>query len=127
MVNIAHKVTSKRKHKVMLLTAGGMTHEMIAAVIKIDPVTLRKYYWHELHVGKAIIKDEIDDMLYQAARKGNVSAMKALRDQTSPDMVPKQYEGKKERQAEAAKVAGVGTEWEADLMRVMPQADDKPN
>ncbi len=35
------------------------------------------------------------------------------------------YVGKKERQSEAAKVAGVGTEWEADLMRVMPA--DKPN
>ena len=65
-------------------------------------------------------------MLVKAASKGNVSAMKYLDGKADPDSAPKQYEGKKERQAEAAKVAGVGTEWEADLMRVMP-ADDKPN
>lgn len=127
MVNIAHKVTSKRKHKVMLLTATGMSHEMIAAVLKIDPVTLRKYYWHELHVGKATIQDELRDLLMKAARKGNVSAIKHLEGKADPDAQPRQYEGKKERQAAAAQVAGVGTEWEADLMRVMPQADDKPN
>lgn len=127
MVNIAHKVTSKRKHKVMLLTATGMTHENIAHVLKIDPVTLRKYYWHELHVGLATIQTELREMLMKAARKGNVSAIKHLEGKSDPSAVPKQYEGKKERQAEAAKVAGVGTEWEADLMRVMPAQDDKPN
>ncbi len=127
MVNVAHKVTKIRKHKVMLLAARGVRQEAIAVLMKIDPVTLRKYYGHELEVGKETIREEITDLMYKAARKGNVSAMKSLYDKTHPEEAHKQYEGKKERQAEAAKVAGMGTEWEADLMRVMPQADDKPN
>ena len=127
MVNIAHKVTKRLKRKVMLAVASDVRQEAIAELLKIDPVTLRKYYWLELHIGKEIIRDELRDALMKAVAKGNVSAMKYLDAKANPDTVPKQYEGKKERQAEAAKVAGIGTEWEADLLRVMPQADDKPN
>ncbi len=127
MVQPAHKVTKRLKRKVMLAVAHDVRQEAIAELLGIDPVTLRKYYWLELHIGKETIRDELREMLTKAARKGNVSAMKYLDAKANPDMVPKQYEGKKERQAAAAAVAGVGTEWEADLMRVMPQADDKPN
>ena len=127
MVNIAHKVTKRLKRKVMLAVAADVRQEVIAALLHIDPVTLRKYYWVELHIGKETIRTEYRDMLDKAARKGNVSAMKYLEGKADPNAQPNQYSGKKERQAEAAKVAGVGTEWEADLMRVMPAQDDKPN
>jgi hypothetical protein len=59
-------------------------------------------------------------MLVKAARKGNVSAMKYLDAKANPDSVPKQYEGKKEQQLQAAKNAG-GGEW-GDLLKIEPQA-----
>ncbi len=127
MVNIAHKVTKRLRRKVMLAVASNVRQEVIAELLKIDPVTLRKYYWVELHIGKEIIRDELREGLMKAVRNGNISAMKYLDSKADPDRQPNQYSGKKERQAEAAKVAGVGTEWEADLMRVMPAQDDKPN
>ena len=128
MVQPAHKVTKRLKRKVMMAVAADVRQEAIAELLGIDPVTLRKYYWLELHIGKETIRDELREMLDKAARKGNVSAMKYLDGKADPDRQPNQYSGKKERQAEAAKVAGVGTEWEADLQRVdlMPP-NDKPN
>jgi hypothetical protein len=104
-----------------------MSEREVALVMNIARDTLRDRYAHELQVGRATIKDELREWLRKAARKGNVSAMKFLYFIGDENAGPKQYEGKKERQTEAAKVAGVGTEWEADLMRVMPQPDDKPN
>lgn len=120
MVNISHKVTKRLKRKVMLAVAADVRQEAIAELLKIDPVTLRKYYWLELHIGKETVRDELREMLVKAARKGNVSAMKYLDAKANPDSVPKQYEGKKEQQLQAAKNAG-GGEW-GDLLKIEPQA-----
>ena len=103
----------------MMAVAAGVRQEVIAELLKIDPVTLRKYYWVELHIGKETIRDELREMLDKAARKGNVSAMKYLDGKADPDAA-KQSEGKKEQQLQAAKNAG-GDEW-GDLLRVEPQA-----
>ena len=127
MAEKPYTVTKAMRDKVRLLVGTGMSEREVALAMNIARDTLRDRYAYELHVGRASIKDELRVLLAKAARKGNVSAMKFLYLIGDDIGAPKQYEGKKERQAEAAKVAGMGTEWEADLMRVMPQADDKPN
>ncbi len=123
-----YKVTRKLQAKVMRLVAYGMGERGIAHTLGIDRKTLVTHYAHELEVGRAKCVAEINELLWQAADKGSVAAMKQLADKAHGEglrLIP--LGGKKERQAEAAKVAGMGTEWEADLMRVMPQGDDKPN
>ncbi len=122
------KITNRQRKKVMLLVATGMGEREIAVALKMARDTLVHHFSHELMVGRATIRQEIREMLMKAAANGNVTAMKHLDGKTDLGQpAVKQYIGKKEHQAEAAKVAGVGTEWEADLMRVMPQVDDKPN
>ncbi len=127
MAQRPYKVTKRMQKSVMLMVASGMSEREIAAAMDIARDTLRYHYEHELEVGRGIVRRELLNLAMKQAHKGSVSAIRLLLAEGAASGLPKQYIGKKEHQAEAAKVAGVGTEWEADLRRMMPQADDKPN
>ncbi len=128
MPNLPFKATKRMRERVMLLAGTGLGQRGIAQVMGIARSTLEIHFRDELDSGQAKLHARLVEWLYEAAEQGNVAAMKYLdAKREGYVMGTARTLGKKEQQAEAAKVAGVGTEWEADLMRVMPQADDKPN
>lgn len=51
---------------------------MIARALKVDVDTLRKHCAHELENGYANNRAEVTKLLFEAAGKGNVSAIKRL-------------------------------------------------
>lgn len=73
-----HKPTSITRRKVSMAAAFGMTRQEIALAIGITDDTLRKHYARELAEGAAKKRMEILDAQFAAAKKGNVSAQKAL-------------------------------------------------
>ena len=75
-----YKVTRKLQAKVMRLVAYGMGERGIAHTLGIDRKTLVTHYAHELEVGRAKCVAEINELLWQAADKGSVAAMKQLAD-----------------------------------------------
>lgn len=113
-----------------------MAEEMIALALGITRPTLQKHFMVELTTGAAVRKMEAMDALFAAAKKGNVSAIKAVvliqsafEPPANPDPAapgasagsaapapgPTARLGKKEVAAAAAVTAADGTEW-ADLL-----------
>lgn len=105
-----------------------MTHDAIALALGITRPTLAKYFDLELTQGAAVKRMEALDALHQAAKRGNVSAIKAvllLSGAVEPPKPPadgdkkpadapaarSQRLGKKEAQQIAAVGAQDGTEW----------------
>jgi hypothetical protein len=130
-----HKPTAALKRQVQLRTACGWTKEKIAIEIGISVPTLDKHYMVDLETGWTRKRGEVLDMLFQAAKKGNVSAMNRMLDRidrANPDYAPPEsaensehdesnaeasrgYVSKKETANQQAKSAGSGTEWEGLL------------
>ena len=120
--------TDAQRLQVEELAACGMKHIGIAAVIGCSEPALRKHFAIELADGPARRRAEILQLLYTAARKGNVSAGKHLELMThriaaenaftgaeaQPESKPEKL-GKKEQAQRAAEVAGQGSEWGSDL------------
>jgi len=106
------------------LRAGNMSQEEIAVVLRISVPTLVKYFGSELTEGPTLRKAEAIELLAHAARKGNVSAIKAYkaeidkqgasaalkaREQNAPRAPAAIRMGKKEaRQEEAENVVAAG-------------------
>ena len=116
--HLPYKSTKRLRDKVMRLVGSGMSERSLAEVLGIDRKTVVAHYAHELEVGRARCEAELNDLLWTAAREGSVAAMKHLEGRASGERMQagQKILGKKEQQLEAAKVAGVGTEWEADLI-----------
>ncbi|HEY4136482.1 MAG TPA: hypothetical protein VGO34_14855 [Alphaproteobacteria bacterium] len=127
-----HLPTELNRNKVRLLLAFGWLEERIARALRITKPTLRKHYFSELkHRDEA--RDALEanhkSMLYEAATKGNVGAMKELgrlidrdllarsvrdfEDDRSEARTPKL--GKKEEASKMAQTAGDGSIWGDDL------------
>ena len=70
--------TAKHRDRVMLLAAGGIPEPAIAAVLGCCERTLRNYFGVELETGRGVKRAQVLEQLSAAARRGNVSAMKAL-------------------------------------------------
>lgn len=91
---------------------------MIARAIGISDETLRKYFTTELQFGLSKRRQEVVDILYAAARKGNVAAAKRIEEMTRLAAVteavssrgepvkPPKLGKKEERQAAAQAVTG---------------------
>ncbi len=60
----------------------GEKHDVIAKAVGVSDETLRKYFGDELRVGPAKRRQEVLEILYSAARKGNVSAAKRIEEMT---------------------------------------------
>jgi hypothetical protein len=128
----AFKPTQLHRRKVEQYTACGMSHDGIAKALGISDETLRKHFAEELSSGKAKRRAEVVDILFAAARKGNVAAAKTLEQMTGKSLALAEFMGhdkpasrpveksrrlgKKEQAAQDALEAGVGTEWGTDLL-----------
>jgi hypothetical protein len=121
--------TPKMREDVSVWKAGGMSDENIARVLQIDADTLKKHFADELTTAWCKKVAKVISARYKAAIKGNVSAQTKFLEgaravgaeamlsapaqaERKPRVVPV---GKKEAADEAAKTAGLGTEWGEDL------------
>ena len=135
------KPTAAQRRQVSIAAGGGMSHESIALVLGVSRNTLEKHFEAELCGGAYQRRFEALQGLHAAAKRGNVSAVKAYLAGT-PQFVPPPAavgdapaaetpkpaavkvapKGKKEAQAEAARTVQQGTVW-ADLLpaQALPQ------
>jgi len=70
--------TAKHRDRVALLAAAGIPEPAIAAALGCCERTLRNYFAVELKTGRAVKRAQNLERLEAAAKRGNVSAMKAL-------------------------------------------------
>lgn len=122
------KPTDEMRAKVEDCIGAGMSHEEIGMVIGCCDKTLEKHFPDELAYGRARKRCEALELLWQSARKGNVTAQKKLVEMTGTVAAAAAWEaaegtappplkiGKKEAQAIAAATAGLGSEWGDDLI-----------
>lgn len=135
----AYEATEKDRNKVKLLLAVGWSNKRVANALAISLATLKRYFRAEL-----VVRDQMRDRLeaaqleraFEGANSGNVGAMRQLdrlierqdlagldrklraaqEQSDDDDDRPKRRLGKKEAASEAAKSAGEGSEWGADLL-----------
>lgn len=141
----AHIPSTKTRQKVELRAAMGWTEDQCAKDLGITTMTFRKYYREEFKFGKRRKQGEAIDLLWASARGGNVSAQKAVNalfveargevgkarakieapepgtEPPVPVRSPKL--GKKVARQMEAENAGLGTDWDTDLI----PGDSKPN
>lgn len=91
-----------------------MTLGDIARRIGISEPTLRQHFSDELACGWARRRAEVIELLFAAARNGNVDALIQLERMTA-EVAARPRLGKKAQAEEAANSAGLGTDWGDDL------------
>ncbi len=119
------KATDKLKREVAELISCGMSRDDVALAIGCSTPTLEKYFPKEIQQGAAEKRAEVIGLLFKNARKGNVSAQKALEAMTRTSLAESEIRrregsgsegpaalarplGKKEQQRQAAeKVGGI--------------------
>lgn len=89
----AFKPTPALRRKVEQCVFGGMSKCDIAAGLGIDENTLRKHFEHELHIGLSRRRIEVLDILFSAARKGNVTAAKKLEEMGARTALAAEFDG----------------------------------
>jgi hypothetical protein len=125
----AYAPTLTDRRKVEERRAAGMSVAQIAVSMRIDRQTLEKHFVEEIEFGHARRRGEVVDMLFQAARNGNVSALKALERMTDLSSAEQAWmktaaraaeakerteakpASKKQQEQVAAETAEVGTGW----------------
>jgi hypothetical protein len=70
----AHKPDPAQRKQVEAMAAYGIPEIDIAAVVAVDPKTLRKHYRDELDLGATKANAQVASYLFNAARNGNVTA-----------------------------------------------------
>ena len=70
----AHKPDPAQRRQVEAMAAYGIPETDIAAVVGIDPKTLRKHYRDELDLGETKANAQVAGFLFNSARNGNVTA-----------------------------------------------------
>ena len=71
----AHEPTDETRRLVESSSGLGLPHEQIGILVGIDDKTLRKYYRHELDMGKAKANGQIAKTLYSKAISGDTSSL----------------------------------------------------
>jgi len=74
-MNHEHIPTDETKRLVESSSGLGLPHESIAVLVGIDDKTLRKYYRHELDMGKAKANGQIAKTLFQKATAGDTTSL----------------------------------------------------
>jgi hypothetical protein len=113
------RITNELRDRIATLSAAGMDREAIAEAIGCSERTLRTYFLPELNEGKATKRAEAIEMLWAAAKNGNVSAIKAVIALTekgqaappAPKPKPAPKLGKKEQLAAAAQAGHQESDW----------------
>jgi hypothetical protein len=72
--------TPTQRRRVEEMVAVGMSRDEIGRALGCSVPTLEKYFEDELLNGHSRRKAELNDILFKAARKGNITAAKALRE-----------------------------------------------
>lgn len=118
------KPTDEQRKQVESMCAYGIPEHAIAELIGIDDKTLRKYFRHELDTATHRANSAVAQSLYQKALGNGPQAVAACifwlrtrarwreHDRVDVPFIPL---GKKEQATEAARTAGVGSEWASDL------------
>ena len=70
-----HKPTEESRKMVESTSGLGLPHEQIGILVGIDDKTLRKYYRHELDMGKAKANGQIAKTLYSKAVAGDTTSL----------------------------------------------------
>jgi len=70
----AHKPDPAQRRQVEAMAAYGIPEIDIAAVLGVDPKTLRKHYREELDLGETKANAQVAGFLFNSARSGNVTA-----------------------------------------------------
>ena len=70
----AHKPDPAQRRQVEAMAAYGIPEIDIAAVLGVDPKTLRKHYRDELDLGETKANAQVAGFLFNSARSGNVTA-----------------------------------------------------
>jgi hypothetical protein len=70
----AHKPDTAQRRQVEAMAAYGIPEINIAAVLGVDPKTLRKHYRDELDLGETKANAQVAGYLFNAAKNGNVTA-----------------------------------------------------
>ena len=121
--------TKAMREEVLASKALGMADDKIALALGIARGTLLKYFADELGVGAAKRQMKTSAALFRQVDKGNVAAIKyaltLIQTAQAGDKGGGRAEppGKKEQAAEAAKTAGVGTDWGDDLTVAQARAN----
>jgi hypothetical protein len=119
------KSTRQQRLRVEELVSCGVTQGEMSRRIGISEKTLRLRFSDELAHGRARRRGEVVELLFKSARKGDAAALCKLADMTNEDRSAdreapakpplRMRRGKKEEAAEAARTAGIGTDWGDDL------------
>lgn len=70
----AHKPDPAQRRQVEAMAAYGIPEIDIAAVLNVNPKTLRKHYREELDLGETKANAQVAGFLFNSARTGNVTA-----------------------------------------------------
>lgn len=70
----SHNPDPAQRRQVEAMAAYGIPESEIAAVLELDPKTLRKHYRQELDHGETKANAQVAGFLFNAARSGNVTA-----------------------------------------------------
>lgn len=139
------KPTPAMRRNVEQMVSVGDSQETIARAIGIAKDTLELHFAEELKTGYAKKRREVLDLLFKAAKKGNVTALRTLEAMTRVAGAAADFDeragqgeendkpitpsravklGKKEIQREEALLAGQNSEWGEDLA---PLPGTRPN
>jgi len=75
---IAFKPTATQRRRVMRGIAIGLTLQQLAEDLGVAYGTMRRVFAAEIKTARVRVRLDTADLLYKAARRGSVSAMKAL-------------------------------------------------
>ena len=132
----AYEATPKNKRMVESLAAFGITEVQICDLLRIDLKTLRKYYRSELDTGHVKMISQVAQSLFRTAisrEAGHVEAAKFILSRRGgqawavPVAEATTYVSKKEEAQWAAKRAGLGSEWDEDLISTPPPQPSEIN
>jgi len=113
--------TEESRLHVEELVCFGMSHEDIAKALGIARNTLLKHFADELANGRPRRRAELARLSFEAARKGNFSAIKRLEEiAVGPRVIKGRPAGKKEIAAVEAVTAGENSQWGDDLQIGVP-------
>lgn len=119
------KPTALHRRRVEQYVCAGMSHDGIAKALGISDETLRKHFAAELETGSQRRRAEVIDMLFAAARKGNVTAQKKLEEMSLRSVGEAEFMAdKKPEEAAATKPAKRGKKEEAQAQAQAVLQDD---
>ena len=129
----AYERNDKEAKMVDSMVAFGFTEAEIARVLSIDDKTLRKYYRAELDTGHIKANTQVAASLFRKCMGDGPQSVAACIFWLKTRMphvfgqvqAAEQYQSKKEEAQWTAKRAGLGSEWQDDLIKAPPSSQQQ--